>query len=123
MTKNESISKAAFRELCKYVCYQLVPSGSEELDRETLNFAIYWQICNIFAEQILLENNSCSKTITYQQRLQDLLNVRLTDPFDALQIVNMNIEESVSSQYKDQTVFLYSKLECSTDLLINKVAA
>ncbi len=118
--RNETINKEEFYELCKYVCCQLIPSGSRDLDRETLNFAIYWQVCNIFDEQVLLKDNSRSKIMTYQQQLQDLLNVRVTDPFDILQIVEMNVDESVSKHYENQSVFVYDKFDYPVNLSVNK---
>ena len=123
MIKNESINKAEFCELCKYVCCQLIPSGSRELDKETLNFAIYWQICNIFDERVLFRGNSHSKIMIYQQQLRDLLSVRITDPFDVLQIVEMIIDESVSTLYERQPVFGYGKFNCSKISTANKTAA
>lgn len=120
MLKNETINKAEFYELCKYVCCQLIPSGSRELDRETLNFAIYWQVCHIFDEQVLFKDNSRSKITVYQRQLQDLLNVRVTDPFDILQIVDMNINESVSKHYENQPVFVYDKFDYPINLPVNK---
>ncbi len=113
MKKNESISRSEFCELCQYVCYQLKPSGSKELDKETLNFAIYWQVCNIFDEQIIFKNNTTSITMTYQRHLQDLLDARKIDPFDVLQIVNTNIDQIVAGCYENQTRYFHNQFDNS----------
>ena len=119
MIEIESINKDEFCELCKFVCCQLRPSGSQELDRETLNFAIYWQVCNIFDEKVLFKKNSYSKIMDCRQHLQDLLDFRITDSFNVLQIVDMNIDESVSRYYEKRTGFALAKFDYPTILSVD----
>lgn len=93
------ISKPVFNELCKYVCYQIEPSGSEQLDRETLNFAIYWQICFILGEKLEIMPGISSKNLFYQQLLQSKIDNRAAESFSVSEIIDRNISELFEKQY------------------------
>ena len=123
MTKNIFISKAEFCEVCKYVCSQLVPSGSKELDKEALNYAIYWQLCAILDERISFKKNSYSKTNRYRHSLRELLKNRTTDFFDVLEIVDENIDEVMSFSYGKQTLYDYGELNLIKVFLDGKISA
>ena len=99
------INKPAFNELCKYVCFQMQPSGSEQIDRETLNFAIYWQICFLLEEQVECINGSTSKSLFYQQLLQDTIDSQTIEPFDVSEIIERNISELFQNQYSKANNF------------------
>lgn len=99
------ISKPAFNELCKYVCYQIKPSGSEHIDREALNFAIYWQICFILGEKLEIVPGISSKNLFYQQLLQNTIDNRAIESFSVSEIIDRNISELFEKQYPDTKDF------------------
>ena len=99
------ISKPAFNELCKYICYQMQPSGSEQLDRETLNFAIYWQICVLLDEQVEFITGLNSKTVFYQQLLQNTIDSQIIESFDVSEVIERNISELFQEQYQKSNNF------------------
>lgn len=99
------ISKPAFNELCKYVCFQIQPSGSEQIDREALNFAIYWQICCLLDEQVEFITGLASKTRFYQRLLQDTIDSQPIEPFDVSEIIDSNISEVFKIQYPKSNKF------------------
>ena len=111
MTKNRFITEAEFDELCKYVCCQLTPSGIEHLDVETLNFAIYWQICRIFEQRVEMDFAADSKIDGYRQNMQKVLCEWLMHPFDLLYIVDKNVFEKVSDWYQDKLAFNFENLQ------------
>jgi hypothetical protein len=97
--QNFLISKSAFNELCNYVCCQMQLSGSEQKDRETLNFAIYWQISILYEEQLQISVGFNSKIQFYQQLLQTRINEQGMESFDVSEIINRNITEAIHNQY------------------------
>lgn len=93
------ISKPAFDELCKYVCSQIQPSGSEQTDKEALNFAIYWQICLVLEKKVEFINGLHSKIPYYQKLLQNIIDNQMAEWFDVSEIIEKNISESLQNQY------------------------
>lgn len=115
------ISKPAFNELCKYVCYQMQMSGSEQLDRETLNFAIYWQVCFLLNEQVEFVAELNSKTILYQQLLQDRIDSQMVESFDVSEIIDENISELFQKQYPKPDNF-NNRLEETSEGWVEKLS-
>lgn len=99
--ENLFISKPAFNELCKFICCQIQPSGSEQIDRETLNFAIYWQICVILGEQLEIISGINSKNHFYQQLLQNKIDNLVSDSFSVSEIIDRNIAELFEKNYSN----------------------
>lgn len=99
--ENLFISKPVFNELCKYICCQIQLSGSEQVDRETLNFAIYWQICFILDEQLELIPGISSKNLYYQQLLQNKIDNLVSESFSVSEIIDRNISELFEKNYSN----------------------
>lgn len=106
--------QGAFDELCKYVCYQLVPSGIEELDREALNFAIYWQICDIFNHQVKTFFENQFSFNNYRERLQKLIDSNVTEKYNASEIIDHNISNQLAQFYVKEDCVKSKKLKKST---------
>src|SRR4051812_11680428 len=66
----KTFSEEEFRDLCEYVCRQMTPSGSEEIDRETLYFAIYWKICDLTEEKLFTKCVAESKISDYRDKIR-----------------------------------------------------
>lgn len=100
MRKNKYISEVEFNELCKFVCGQLKPSGIKDLDIEALYFAIYWQICRILKEEVKFGNQCHACQVNWQEKTQKLLNDLSTEKFNALPVIDRNINECITAKYK-----------------------
>lgn len=96
---SNSFSSSAFDELCKYVCSQLSPSGSEKTDREALYFAVYWQLCTIFDKQVIYPKFLETKIDTFEYCLFKLVNASSEECSSLLRILENNIEEKLKDQY------------------------
>jgi hypothetical protein len=101
MLKDKLVSEKEFDELCRYVCHQLVKSKSEESDRETLYFAIYWQMCEIFKVPLKIIPGLNSNLKVFQQNLADLVNERKSEDFDVLEVVEKNINQFLEKGFDD----------------------
>lgn len=110
MTKNKLITEAEFDELCRLVFFQLTPSDSEECDRETLTYAIYWQLCYLFEQPLDFGRKTESRTPTFRKNIQTVLNDRLSDSFDVLQIIDRNIAEQIIYKYKQNSILKETNL-------------
>lgn len=111
MIKDQTISQTEFNELCKYICCQITPSGSKTLDIEALNFAIYWQLCCLLDQKVIPDNFRHAKITGYRQSLQTLLNDYGANDFDALQIVDNNINEIIDSKYESWSTYVYENFQ------------
>lgn len=100
MKKNKYISEPEFNELCKFVCGQLKPSGIKDLDIEALYFAIYWQICRILKEEVRFDNQFNYSQVNWHEKTQNLLDEQSSEKFNALHIIERNINECIISKYE-----------------------
>lgn len=111
MIDDNLISQTEFNELCKYICCQITPSGSKTLDIETLNFAIYWQLCCLLDQKIRPDDFKHAKITSYRQNLQILLYDHGANDFDALQIVDHNINEIIDRKYENWSTYVYENFQ------------
>ena len=95
--KTLNVNKDAFNELCQYVCYQISPSGSKTLDRKTLDFAVYWQICVIFGCEIDLSYTAPTRNIAYTELLQNMVDRHLNDSFNVAEIIEQTVNKCLKS--------------------------
>ena len=98
-------TKESFDEFCKFICNQLNSSGKEDLDRRTLNFAIYWQICTILDLKLESLSNLKFDIYNYQQCVQNLVNKNVSHYFDTSEIVNRNINKQIYHLYENENFF------------------
>lgn len=111
MINHTNISQTEFDELCKYICFQITPSGSKKLDIEALNFAIYWQLCCLLDQKVQPDNFNHAKITGYRQSLQLLLDDYGANNFDALQIIDSNINEIIDIKYERWSTYLYEDFQ------------
>ena len=96
MSEKNQISINELNELSQYVCHQVVPSGSEDLDRKTMYFGIYWQLCILFEREVE-QNNSSISAIT--DNLKNLFNDLSIEENISLNTIEKNINEIILEKY------------------------
>jgi hypothetical protein len=88
-----------FNKICSHVCKQLKPSMVCELDRETLYFAIYWQLCSLFDQPLNPLGEMDPRKEAYRNRIHDLIRQHYAESFKALQMVDVLIEMTLQRYY------------------------
>lgn len=91
------ITEKEFERLCEYVCGQMTPTNSSELDRETLYFAIYWKICDLTGEKLFLPTGVLSKISDYRGKIRQSVGNFSFELFDASGIADRVIERYVEN--------------------------
>lgn len=96
MNKNE------IDKICKYVCEQLKITQSEESDRETLYFAVFWKMCDLMERKVLVAAANETKISAYRNGIDKLFREFSVESNDWLKIVDQNIEGFISQIYSGQ---------------------
>ena len=100
MPKNQ-ITKKELDELCQYVCSQISFTGSRDDDRETVYFALYWQLCVLFEQRVEINSYSGeSKIKIFRQQMQNLLESQKEEISNFLQIIDGIITRILDKKYK-----------------------
>lgn len=99
MLLKKSICETEFAELCRYVGSQLSPSGLRELDRKTLAFGIYWQICSLLDIEITIPPRAEWTENTYAMHLDEIMRDRTDGSFDGVSCVEACIESKLKEIY------------------------
>lgn len=84
------ITESDFEELCRFICFQINLSSSKHLDKETLSFALFWQISVILELKIDLSGIENLENTHYPILLQTLI-----DKFSIRSFVSSIIVEKV----------------------------
>ena len=103
MINNLSITKEIFEKECEIVCHQLKCSGSSDLDREMLYFAVYWKICDFLDRELIVDGLSGTNISMFRRQIERFAQDTQVERFDVLSGADKMINHRIRQIY-DMTV-------------------